>query len=59
MKNPKRPTRRQKEQIEQRKLNPENWFVERDTVGELVLINKQTGKQRILSKGVSAGAQRS
>jgi hypothetical protein len=43
MKSGKRPTRAQKIFIELRGLNPSNWFVERETSAELVIMHRQTG----------------
>ncbi|WP_213427624.1 MULTISPECIES: DUF6906 family protein [Paenibacillus] len=46
MQQPKRPTRKQKIEISQHHLNPNNWFVERDIPWELVLIQRKSGKIR-------------
>lgn len=43
MKQPKRPTKRQKEEMQYYKLNPENWLVERDTPDEFVVVHRHTG----------------
>ncbi|TQK41940.1 hypothetical protein FB479_11641 [Brevibacillus sp. AG162] len=51
MKKRKRPTARQKHEIEQRKLNPENWFVERDNSEVFVIIHRVSGKKRTFKKG--------
>lgn len=46
MKNGKKPTRRQKDEIKNAGLIPENWLVERDTTDKLVVINRFSGKVR-------------
>ncbi|EJL29986.1 hypothetical protein [Brevibacillus sp. BC25] len=51
MKQGKRPSRQQKEELEARNLNPANWLVERDSTTELVLINRFSGKTRTIKKG--------
>jgi hypothetical protein len=51
MKQPKRPTRAQKKVIEQHKLNPSNWFVERDTPAEMVIVHRGTGTVKVIRKG--------
>lgn len=51
MKQPKRPTRAQKKVIEQHKLNPSNWFVERDTPTEMVIVHRETGTVKVIQKG--------
>ncbi|QSF42693.1 DUF6906 family protein [Paenibacillus tianjinensis] len=53
MKQGKRPTRRQKEEIKANGLIMDNWFVERDTREELVLINRYSGKPRTIRRAVS------
>lgn len=50
MKQPKRPTREQKEFISSRKLNAEHWAVMEDNGIFLKVINKTTGTIRILDK---------
>jgi len=51
MKQGKRPNKRQKEELEARDLNPANWLVERDSMTELVLIHRFSGKARTIKKG--------
>ncbi len=51
MKNAKRPTRRQKDEIKQRGLKPENWLVERDSTVEFVIVHRDTGTKRRFRKG--------
>lgn len=46
MKNGKRPTRKQMEEIKKAGLIPENWLIERDTTEKLVVINRFSGKVR-------------
>ena len=40
MKQLKKPTREQKKLIQKRKLNPADWFVERDTPEKMVLVHR-------------------
>ncbi|WP_407673350.1 DUF6906 family protein [Paenibacillus silvisoli] len=47
----KRPTRRQQQLISSYGLNPENWLVERDTPGELIVIHRNTNQQKAFPKG--------
>ncbi|MEK4328947.1 hypothetical protein MKX70_24210 [Paenibacillus sp. FSL R7-0312] len=53
MKQEKRPTRRQKLEIQAAGLIAGNWFVERDTREQLVLINRYSGKPRTIRRAVS------
>lgn len=50
MKQPKRPTREQKELMSDRKLNAEHWAVMEDNGLYLKVIHKTTGTIRILDK---------
>ncbi|MNV42388.1 hypothetical protein D3C71_1340600 [compost metagenome] len=50
MKNGKRPTRRQKNEIKQAGLIPENWLIERDTPSQLVVVNRYSGKTKDLRR---------
>ena len=54
MKRGKKPTRKIKELISKQKvgrsyLNPENWLYRKTALGEIVLINRQTGKEMFIS----------
>ncbi len=51
MKNGKRPTRRQRIEIKNRGLNPENWLVERDTPVVMVLVHRYSGSSRTIRRG--------
>ena len=52
MKQLKKPTREQRKFIQSKRLNPENWMVERDTTTEMVLVHKHfDNKKRIIPKG--------
>jgi len=48
MKQGKRPTRSQKEQIKANGLNADNWLVERHTSSEMVIIHRVSGKARTI-----------
>lgn len=50
MKQEKRPTRRQKIAIKAAGWDPENWFVERDTGAEMVIVNRKSGKAKTIRK---------
>lgn len=50
MKQPKRPTRNQKEIINSHGLNANNWMIQKESEFYLYLINKESGKQRIIDK---------
>lgn len=50
MKNAKRPTRKQKITIAQNKLIPDNWLVARTDKGLLHIVNKNSGKIRVISE---------
>lgn len=43
---PMRPTRRQKEIIQNHNLKPDNWLVCKEEAGELSLVNKNTKRTR-------------
>lgn len=45
MKHGKAPTKKQKVLISSRKLNPDNWLVERDTPKEMIIVSR-SGKQK-------------
>ncbi|NUU62668.1 DUF6906 family protein [Paenibacillus agri] len=51
MKQGKRPTRRQKQEIKAAGLVMDNWLVERDTHTQLVLINRYSNKLRTIRRG--------
>lgn len=51
MKHGVKPTREQRKLIQLKRLNPENWFVERDTTTEMVLVHKHSDKTRTIKKG--------
>ncbi|WP_375104623.1 hypothetical protein ACDZ28_10650 [Paenibacillus sp. RS8] len=46
MKNGKRPTRRQMQDIKSAGLIPENWLVSKDSPKEFVIVNRMSGKTR-------------
>ena len=47
-KRPSRPTRAQKERIAAAGYRPENWLVQDYDELSLTLVNKQTGKRRVI-----------
>ena len=52
MKHGKKPTREQRKFIQSKRLNPDNWMIERDTTTEMVLVHKHfETKKRIIPKG--------
>jgi len=50
MKNPKKPTRKQKILISSRRLNSDNWLVLKDTAEEMRIINRKTGTKKVIHK---------
>jgi len=53
MKQLRKPTREQRKLIKSKRLNPDNWMVERDTPTEMVLVHKHfDNKTRTIPKGV-------
>ena len=52
MKQLKKPTREQRKLIQSKRLNPENWMIERDTPEKIVLVHKHfNNKTRTIKKG--------
>lgn len=49
MKHGKKLTRKQKEFLASKRLNPINWLVERNTNDKLVVVHKQTGTVKMFS----------
>ena len=53
MKHGKKPTREQRKLMEKRKVNTQDWLVERETLTELVLIHRHfDNTKKIIPKGV-------
>ena len=51
MKNPKKPTVRQRKLIESYKnYNSDNWLINKDTSSEMNIIHRKTGTKKILHK---------
>lgn len=50
LKHGKRPTRRQKEIIKSKRLNPNNWLVVKDSQEVFEIVHKLSGKLRSYSK---------
>ena len=44
MKQLRKPTREQKKLIRSKRLNPDNWMVERDTPSEMVIVHRHSDK---------------
>lgn len=52
MKHGKKPSRSQRIFIKSKRLNPENWMIERDTTEQMVLVHKLfDNKKKIIPKG--------
>lgn len=51
MKHGKKPTREQRK-LMQKKVNCQDWLVERETIHELVLIHRHFDKIKVIPKGV-------
>lgn len=51
MKQLRKPTREQRKLIQSKRLNPDNWMIERDTPTEMVLVHKRfDNKTRTIRK---------
>ena len=51
MKKLQNPTREQRRLIKSKRLNPENWMIERDTPTEMVLVHRHfDSKKRVIRK---------
>lgn len=51
MKQLRKPTREQRKFIQSKRLNPDNWMIERDTPSEMVLVHKRIdNKTRTIRK---------
>lgn len=46
MKHGKRPTKKQKIEIKEKKLNPENWLVVKDTPNVFEIVHRESGNER-------------
>lgn len=56
MKHGKKPTREQKKIIQQKRLNPQDWMVERDTPEKMVLVHRHfDSTKRVIYKERSYG----
>ncbi|MCR4442176.1 MAG: hypothetical protein QHH10_08105 [Peptococcaceae bacterium] len=51
MKNGKRPTMRQKLLMKSRRLNPDNWFVTKDTPDFMEVVHRHGNTKRNIRKG--------
>ena len=54
MKHGKCPTRRQKELLQARRLDPDNWYVIKDTPKALEVLHRHSLKPKMIPKGVMA-----
>ena len=50
MKQPKKPTRAQKEFMAEKGLRPENWMVLTDNKAEMQVVSKRSGQRRAIEK---------
>ncbi|HHY27185.1 MAG TPA: hypothetical protein GX523_10680 [Desulfitobacterium dehalogenans] len=50
VKHGKNPTRRQKELIKARRLNPDSWMVTKDTPTEMEIVHRITDSVRVIRK---------
>lgn len=50
MKHGKRPTVKQKKYLKSRKLNPDNWLVSQDSKNLMIIIHRETGRVKYISK---------
>ncbi len=48
MKNGKKPTLKQKIILKEARLNPDNWLVVKNLPGQMVLVNRDTGRLKNL-----------
>lgn len=48
MANAKTPTRRQRQIINKRRLNTDNWLVQKNPPGELYIIHKLSGSKKLI-----------
>ena len=46
----RKPTREERKLIQKAKLNTYEWFVQKNTVTELVVLHKETQEQKIINK---------
>ena len=51
MKQLRKPTREQRKLIESKRLNVDNWMIERNTPEALVIVHKYSNKTRTIKKG--------
>ena len=49
IKNGKKPTRRVKQIIKQKGLNPANWLVTKNLSTAVYIVHRQTGRERIIA----------
>lgn len=55
MKQPKKPTREQKELMAKRGLRPENWIVILDNKAEMQIISRHSRQRRTIERGQRTG----
>lgn len=51
MRQARKPTLRQKEELKYYGLNPENWLIERDCNRKFVIVHREVGQRRVYTKG--------
>lgn len=52
MKKGKKPTRKQKEFLQSKRFNSNNWLVIRENQTEMIILNKTVGKVKMIKKAV-------
>jgi len=55
LKQPKKPTREQKELMTKRGLRPENWMVILDNKAEMQIISRHSRQRRTIERGQRTG----
>jgi len=48
----RKPTRKQKEILQSKRLNPNNWLVIRESMTEIIILSKTVGNVKLVKKAV-------
>jgi len=48
----RKPTRKQKEILQSKRLNPNNWLVIRENMTEIIILSKTVGNVKMVKKAV-------